>query len=53
MLEADYHSDSTWPNSQAVIEQLVGALPLDEIRAMTHRNAAELYRHPLPAVCLP
>jgi hypothetical protein len=54
MLESDYpHGDSTWPNSQAVIESLIGGFPVDEIRAMTHLNAAKLYRHPLPPVCIP
>ena len=28
-------------------------LPVDELRKMTHRNAAKLYRHPLPDVTLP
>jgi predicted TIM-barrel fold metal-dependent hydrolase len=53
-LEMDYpHGDSTWPDTQAVIEQFYGDLPVEEIRMMTHRNAAGLYRHPLPDVCRP
>jgi hypothetical protein len=53
-LEMDYpHGDSTWPDTQAVIAQYYGDLPLPEIRMMTHLNAAKLYRHPLPATCVP
>ena len=32
---------------------MLGDLPVDEIRKITHENAAKLYRHPLPKVCLP
>jgi predicted TIM-barrel fold metal-dependent hydrolase len=54
MLEVDYpHGDGTWPDTQAVIERYWGHLPVDELRRMTHRNAAALYRHPLPDRCLP
>jgi predicted TIM-barrel fold metal-dependent hydrolase len=53
-LEVDYpHGDSTWPDTQAVIQQVYGDLPVEEVRMMTHLNAAALYRHPLPAVCRP
>jgi predicted TIM-barrel fold metal-dependent hydrolase len=54
MLEVDYpHGDSTWPDTQAVIEQAWGDLPVDELRKLTHENAARLYRWPLPDRCLP
>ncbi len=54
MLESDYpHGDSTWPDSQLVIEEFYGGLPVEEIRMMTHLNASKLYRHPLPDVCVP
>jgi predicted TIM-barrel fold metal-dependent hydrolase len=54
MLEVDYpHGDGTWPDTQAVIDRYWGHLPVDDLRKMTHRNAAELYRHPLPEHCLP
>jgi len=54
MLEADYpHGDSTWPDTQDVVARYWGHLPVDELRLLTHRNAAALYRHPLPEVCLP
>ncbi len=54
MLETDYpHGDGTWPDTQAVIERYWGHLPVDDLRKMTHLNAAELYRHPLPANPVP
>jgi predicted TIM-barrel fold metal-dependent hydrolase len=49
MVEVDYpHGDSTWPDTQAVIERSWGHLPARELRKLTHQNAAELYRWPLP-----
>ena len=47
------HGDSTWPDSQRVIEEFYGGLPVEEIRMMTHLNASRLYRHALPDVCVP
>ena len=53
MFEADYpHADSTWPDSQALIHDLVGSFPPDEIAKLTHENASAVYRHPLPAALL-
>jgi uncharacterized protein len=41
---SDYpHPDSTWPNSQAVVERQMANLPADLRRRLTHDNAAELY----------
>jgi predicted TIM-barrel fold metal-dependent hydrolase len=49
MLEVDYpHGDTTWPDTQRVIEEHWGHVPDDELRLMTHANAAKLFRHPLP-----
>jgi predicted TIM-barrel fold metal-dependent hydrolase len=49
MVEVDYpHGDSTWPDTQEVIERAWGHLPVDELRKLTHENAARLYRWPLP-----
>jgi predicted TIM-barrel fold metal-dependent hydrolase len=49
LLESDYpHCDSTWPDTQAVIEREIGALPHDDIRRFTWQNASQLYRHPVP-----
>jgi hypothetical protein len=54
MVETDYpHGDGTWPETQAVIEKLWGHIPTDELRMMTHQNAAKLFRHPLPPVTVP
>jgi predicted TIM-barrel fold metal-dependent hydrolase len=54
MVEVDYpHGDSTWPDTQAVIEKYWGHIPAAELRAMCSENAAALYRHPLPDPVLP
>jgi predicted TIM-barrel fold metal-dependent hydrolase len=54
MVEVDYpHGDSTWPDTQQVIDREWGHLPVADLRKMTHENAARLYRWPLPEVCLP
>ncbi|MHB1583594.1 MAG: amidohydrolase family protein [Acidimicrobiales bacterium] len=54
MVEVDYpHGDTTWPDTQEVLERLWGHIPVDELRQMTHENAARLYRWPLPPVTLP
>jgi predicted TIM-barrel fold metal-dependent hydrolase len=54
MVEVDYpHGDSTWPDTQDVIEKAWGHLPATERRALCSENAAALFRHPLPAVVLP
>jgi predicted TIM-barrel fold metal-dependent hydrolase len=49
MVESDYpHADSTWPDTQAVLAKVFEGLPDAEVHAMTHGNAAALFRHPLP-----
>jgi len=49
MLECDYpHADSTWPDTQLVAAERLSGLPDDDVRLMTHANAARLFRHPLP-----
>jgi predicted TIM-barrel fold metal-dependent hydrolase len=54
MVEVDYpHGDSTWPDTQAVIEQAWGHLPPAERRKLCCENAAALFRHPLPALVIP
>jgi predicted TIM-barrel fold metal-dependent hydrolase len=54
MVEVDYpHGDSTWPDTQDVIERVWGHLPPGELRMICCENAAKLYRHPLPEVVLP
>lgn len=53
-VEVDYpHGDSTWPDTQAVIEKNWGHLPAHELRRICSENAAELYRTPLPDTVLP
>ena len=50
LLETDHpHSDSSWPDTQDLLRQQFGDMPADEVDRITHRNAAALYRHPLPA----
>jgi predicted TIM-barrel fold metal-dependent hydrolase len=49
LTETDYpHRDSTWPDSQAVIQRQMGNIPYDEVQRMTWKNASELYRWPVP-----
>jgi predicted TIM-barrel fold metal-dependent hydrolase len=53
-VEVDYpHGDSTWPDTQAVIEKHWGHLPAQELRMICCENAARLYRTPLPDEVLP
>jgi predicted TIM-barrel fold metal-dependent hydrolase len=41
MVEVDYpHGDSTWPDTQEVIRQCCGRLPVEDLRKITHENAA-------------
>jgi hypothetical protein len=54
MVEVDYpHGDTTWPDTQRVIERAWGHVPAEELRAMCCENAARLYRHPLPDAVRP
>ncbi|HXA33291.1 MAG TPA: amidohydrolase family protein, partial [Acidimicrobiales bacterium] len=49
LLESDYpHCDSTWPNTQRVVDEEIGGLPTEDIKKMTWENASLLYRHPVP-----
>ena len=46
LFESDYpHGDGTWPDTQEVIHRVLGDLPAEEIRKITHENAAHVYRH--------
>jgi predicted TIM-barrel fold metal-dependent hydrolase len=50
MLESDYpHFDSSWPNTQSILQSQIDAFSPDEIAKITHENAAALYQHPVPA----
>jgi len=54
MVEVDYpHGDSTWPDTQEVIQRCWGHLPVEELRKLTHENAARLFRWPLPPTVVP
>lgn len=49
MIETDYpHADSTWPDSQEHIKNMLGHLDAATIENLTYRNAAKLFSHPLP-----
>jgi predicted TIM-barrel fold metal-dependent hydrolase len=48
MLETDFpHSDSTWPDTQQVVDEQLRGFDSTEIDAITHANAAAVYRHDL------
>jgi len=54
MVEVDYpHGDSTWPDTQEVLDRAIGQLPTATQRKLCHENAAALFRWPLPERCLP
>ena len=49
MVESDYpHADSTWPDTQAVVQSTLGGLAEPELRTIAAGNAARLFRHPMP-----
>jgi predicted TIM-barrel fold metal-dependent hydrolase len=49
MLEVDYpHSDTSWPDTQARVDEMLDGLPAQEVRQISHANAAAVYRHPVP-----
>ena len=49
LIESDYpHADSTWPDTQHVVARNVANLSPEDAARITHRNAAQLFRHPLP-----
>jgi predicted TIM-barrel fold metal-dependent hydrolase len=49
MVESDYpHYDSTWPDTQAIVESQLDRLDTATIRMICFENAAALYDHPLP-----
>jgi predicted TIM-barrel fold metal-dependent hydrolase len=49
LVESDYpHADSTWPDTQQVVARNVAGLSAQDAARITHRNASELFRHPLP-----
>jgi predicted TIM-barrel fold metal-dependent hydrolase len=50
MFECDYpHSDTLWPDVQETLAESSAGLDRDTVARLAYANAAELYRHPLPA----
>jgi predicted TIM-barrel fold metal-dependent hydrolase len=50
MVEVDYpHADTSWPNTQALLNEMLKDVPPDEVRSITHENASRVYRHPIPS----
>jgi predicted TIM-barrel fold metal-dependent hydrolase len=48
-VESDYpHADSTWPDTASLVEQRYGRLGDEVLAKVSYRNAAALFRHPLP-----
>jgi predicted TIM-barrel fold metal-dependent hydrolase len=48
LTETDYpHTDSSWPDSQAVLHGQLGDLTSEELELVTWKNACELFRHDL------
>ncbi len=49
LLESDYpHADSTWPHTQETVKKQLAGLDDDEVRAVTWRNAADLFGLDIP-----
>jgi predicted TIM-barrel fold metal-dependent hydrolase len=45
MVEVDYpHADSTWPDTQPLMQSRLGHLPDDVVAKLTHENAEKLFR---------
>ncbi|MGH7747520.1 MAG: amidohydrolase family protein, partial [Candidatus Dormibacteria bacterium] len=43
--ESDYpHTDTSWPNSRAIVEKHLGHLPADEQRKIAFDNAQRIFR---------
>ncbi|HEY9418422.1 MAG TPA: amidohydrolase family protein [Pseudonocardia sp.] len=49
MVESDYpHPDSSWPETQQLLERDLGHLDISTIHKLCFGNAAHVYRHPQP-----
>jgi predicted TIM-barrel fold metal-dependent hydrolase len=47
--EVDYpHADTSWPDTQDRVHSLLAGLPSEEADMIAWRNAADLFRHPVP-----
>jgi predicted TIM-barrel fold metal-dependent hydrolase len=50
LVETDYpHLDGTWPHTQELLWRQLGKLPSADQRNIAWENAANLFRHPVPA----
>jgi predicted TIM-barrel fold metal-dependent hydrolase len=53
MLEVDFpHTDSTWPDSQALFQLELESLSTQTVKKICFENAAALYHHPAPPAAL-
>jgi predicted TIM-barrel fold metal-dependent hydrolase len=41
------HSESTWPRSREFLANMLAGVPEDEVRQLTHDNAARIFHFPL------
>ena len=49
LIESDYpHSDSTWPDTQALLQRHLGSASIDDQRKICWQNAVSLFRHVEP-----
>lgn len=50
LVETDYpHADSTWPTTQAKLATTLEGFSPEDVEKFTWRNAADLFRHDVPA----
>ena len=49
LVESDYpHLDSTWPDTQPLLQRHLAHLDEGTVRSITWENASRLFRHPVP-----
>jgi predicted TIM-barrel fold metal-dependent hydrolase len=54
LVESDYpHSDSSWPNTQALLKHHLDGVPVEDQRRICWQNAVEVFRLPPPIQPLP
>ncbi|MBW2233181.1 MAG: amidohydrolase [Deltaproteobacteria bacterium] len=54
LIESDYpHSDSTWPDTQPLLERHLAGLSIEEQRKICWQNATTLFGHTTPPSSLP
>lgn len=51
MVESDYpHGDSSWPNTQLVLQDQLRGIPSEEVADITWRNAASVFNFAIDAI---